>query len=447
MSCGRSGRSAPPLLEVLVDYLDGDQDGHTWAASQLVSDPGYVLGHALRESHSKVFAAYLHQLPSHAVEELRLGKKAAEQLAEAEKLHKQVNQHAFGPPPVRFIEQDVDEARAAGVLIELERSMPIIVDRPLYRELAKRAITRTVEQLQADAERAKAERTQTGKQRTTQPADPVEEAQREHGRRLRELSEQAHGANLDLGAALMNGLAVVDPAQDMRVARFYVYALLGSDYDGSPYTQSGDLVAELAVRGIRLVIDEFHADVTRTRKDGSRGKLRIDYGDPKQPEKPIAWLWRFLDGARTPAELYGRGLVVVAAEQYACRLVVPSSQRFGPKRWPSHNDHAAKALAKLAGPHLPTTLKQLEKAIATAHAELRDAQQKAYARKRRRSSASRRTSGDATDGEADGDQPVSDSDELGDAESPDDAVEDEDLDDAGEDIDDAGGAIGPNGQV
>jgi hypothetical protein len=40
--------------------------------------------------------------------------------------------------------------------------------------------------------------------------------------------------------------------------------LLGSDYDGSPYTQSGNLVAELAVRGIRLVIEEFRADVTKT---------------------------------------------------------------------------------------------------------------------------------------------------------------------------------------
>jgi len=26
-------------------------------------------------------------------------------------------------------------------------------------------------------------------------------------------------------------------------------------------------------------------------------------------------------------------------------------------RWPSHKDHARKALAKLAGPHLPATLK------------------------------------------------------------------------------------------
>jgi hypothetical protein len=127
----------------------------------------------------------------------------------------------------------------------------------------------------------------------------------------------------------MNNLATVDP-EDTTVAKFFVYGLLGSDYDGSPYTQSGDLVAELAVRGIRLVIEEFRADVTRTLKDGSRGKLRIDYGDPKEPEKPIAWLWKFIDGAKTAGELYGRALVVIAAERHACRLVVPQASSSGP---------------------------------------------------------------------------------------------------------------------
>ena len=127
------GAVSPPLLDLLIEYIGGDQDQHTWVASQLVSDPGHVLGNALRESDSKVFAAYLQQLPAGAVDELRLGPKAGEQLAEAEKLHKQVNQYAYGAPAIRFVEQDVDEARAAGVLIELDRSVPIIVDRPLYR--------------------------------------------------------------------------------------------------------------------------------------------------------------------------------------------------------------------------------------------------------------------------------------------------------------------------
>jgi len=146
-----------------------------------------------------------------------------------------------------------------------------------------------------------------------------------------------------------------------------VLALLGSDYDSSPYTPAGEQVARLAASGIRLVIDELRSDVTNTRKDGSRGRLRIDYGDPREPEPAVRRLWKFIDGAKTAGELYGRALVVIAAEQYASRLVVPTSQRTHATRWSSHKDHAAKALRKLAGPHLPASLAQLEKAVQRAH--------------------------------------------------------------------------------
>lgn len=50
---------------------------------------------------------------------------------------------------MRFEDSEVDQARAAGVVIEFERSSPIIVDRSLYRELVKAAITRTVSELEA----------------------------------------------------------------------------------------------------------------------------------------------------------------------------------------------------------------------------------------------------------------------------------------------------------
>jgi hypothetical protein len=155
----------------------------------------------------------------------------------------------------------------------------------------------------------------------------------------------------------------------MDVARLMVFALLGPDWDDSPYAQTGDRIAELAARGIRLVIEEFRTGVTKTRRDGTRGALRVDYGDPRKPEKPIAWVLKWLDSARTAGDLYGRAIVVLAAEQYASRLVVPSSQQHPPMRWSSHKDHARKALAKLAGPHLPASLKQLEKAVAKAKAE------------------------------------------------------------------------------
>lgn len=357
------GQVSPALLDAVVGYL---ADGNEWAAERLVREPGWVIDSALRSSSSKVFAAHLAQLDGYEIAELRLGKKTEALLDEAVTLHKQLDRYAYGAPSIRFTESDVDQARAAGVLVEFENARPVIVDRPLYRELSKEAIKRTVEELRGRvAEVAEQRKAAKGSGR---PVDPQAEAKRERGRQLRAIAEQAHGANLDLGWGLMNGLAAVDPA-DMAVARFFTYALLGADYDESPYTQTGERVAELAARGIRLVIEEFRTDATKTRKDGSRGALRIDYGDPRKPEKAIAWLWKFIDGAKTAGELYGRALVVIAAEQHASRLVVPTSQQHPPMRWPSHKDHARKALARLAGSHLPATLKQVEKAVAKAHAE------------------------------------------------------------------------------
>jgi hypothetical protein len=119
---------------------------------------------------------------------------------------------------------------------------------------------------------------------------------------------------------------------------------------------------------VRLVIDELRADVTKTRKDGSRGRLRIDYADHRDPRAALGWLWRFVDGGTTAGELDGRALMVIAAEQHATRLVMPSSQRMPATRWSSHKDIAGKALRKLAGPHVPASLTKLERAVKRAHA-------------------------------------------------------------------------------
>ena len=357
------GQVSPELLDAVIAYLG---DGNERVAERLAREPGWVIDSALPNGLSKVFAAHLTQLDSYEIAGLRLGTKSEALLDEAAMLHKQLDRYAYGGPTVRFTESDIDQARAAGVLVEFENARPIIVDRSLYRELSKQAIKRTVEELRAQVAEVAEER--KAAKASGQPIDPKAEARRERGRQMRAIAEQAHGANLDLGWGLMNGLAAVDPT-DMAVAKFFVFAVLGADYYESPYTQTGDRVAELAARGVRLVIEEFRTDVTKTRKDGTRGALRIDYGDPRKPEKPIAWLWKFIDGAKTAGELYGRALVVIAAEQYASRLVVPQSQQHSPLRWTSHKDHARKALAKLAGPCLPATLKQVEKAVDKVHSE------------------------------------------------------------------------------
>jgi hypothetical protein len=355
------GAVAPELLDAVIAYLD---DGNEWAAERLAREPGWVLDSAMQHGNSKAFAAYLHSVSPHEIADLRLGKKTEQLYAQAEKHHRQLDRYAYGPPPVRFTEADVDQARAAGVLIEFERGRPIIVDRSLYRELVKGAVKRTAEELEAKA--AAAAQEQKAQRAAKAPADPLTVAKRERDAQLRELADQAHGANLDLGVALLNNLATVDPA-DMDVARFFCFALLGSDYDNSPYTQAGERIQHLAMGGIRLIVDELRADVTRSRKDGTRGRLKIDYGNPREPDAALKWLWKFVDAAKTSGELYGRALVVIAAEQYALRLVLPASQRGHRTSWSSHKDLAAKALKKLAGPHVPTSLTKLEQAVKRAH--------------------------------------------------------------------------------
>jgi ParB/RepB/Spo0J family partition protein len=263
------GAVAPGLLEGVVAFID---DGNEWAAERLAREPGWVLDSAIRHGGGKTFAAYLHSASPHQIAELRLGKRAEAQLAEAERLHKQLDRYTYGPPQIRFSETDVDQARAAGVLIEFEQGRPIIVDRPLYRELVKGALKRTVDELAA---RAATEAAQQKRDRRAgkPPADPLSDARRERDRRLRDLADQAHGANLDLGAALLTGLSTVDAA-DMDVARFFVYALLGADYQGSPYTQTGERVRQLALSGVRLIVGELRSDATKTRKSESCAATR-----------------------------------------------------------------------------------------------------------------------------------------------------------------------------
>ena len=141
-------------------------------------------------------------------------------MVEAETLHRQVDQYVYGPPPVRFTEADADQARAAGVLIEFPDAgdAPIVTDKAVYREIAKQAISRTVEELRVRAAaKAQSKRGGTGAKRARTPR---EELDVEHRANLREMTRQAHGVNLDLGAALLKDLAAV-ASDDMDVARFF----------------------------------------------------------------------------------------------------------------------------------------------------------------------------------------------------------------------------------
>ncbi|HLB21089.1 MAG TPA: ParB/RepB/Spo0J family partition protein [Solirubrobacteraceae bacterium] len=324
-------------------------------AEQFCADPGWAIGCAIREG-AEVFAAYLSALHPSDVEQLRLGKKVAALLEEAEQLHKKLTPYAYGPPPIRFAESEIDQARAAGVLIEFERGERVIADKALYRQLAKQAISRTVEELRAEQQASDSEqagrRARGKKQRT-----PLEKLDVQHRANLRALAARAHGTNLDLGAALVQGLAAVDP-KDMDVARFFAYGVLGPE--ASQYGREGDTVATIAANGIRLVIGEHRTTTTPILKSGGRGKTKVVYGEV---EDATAWLWKFIDGAKTASELYGRVLVVFAAQHYAENLVLPASKRRRSAAPRSRKDVARKALERVAKKVLPASHVQLQRAL------------------------------------------------------------------------------------
>ena len=249
------GEVSQGALDALIAFLESDRGAPY--AQRFASDPGWVLGQALSETKTGIFAAYLGTLAEHEIAQLRLGKQAATRYAEAEELHRQLDRYAYGPPRVQFSEAQIDQARAAGVLIEFDGRNPIIVDRDVYRELAKTAISQTVETLRSKVATANAEKKQS--RRTPSVTDPATLAKRDRDAQLRELADQAHGVNLDLGASLLNGLACVDPA-DMSVARFFVYALLGAEKDGA-YGNVGEKVERIAAGGVRLVLGDLRTDV------------------------------------------------------------------------------------------------------------------------------------------------------------------------------------------
>jgi ParB/RepB/Spo0J family partition protein len=346
----------------LAPVEKGELDG-----AQFVRDPGWALGVALRDTD--VWAAYLNTLSPGDIPDLRLGKKIEAAYAEADALHNKLEAHAYGPPRIFFADSDIDQARAAGVLIEFEHRAPIITDRALYRELAKQAIERTSRALRDRKQTEDTDR--TSRQAKGQPErTPMQKLDSEHRAAMRQLAARAHGTNLDLGSALVSNLAVVDP-NDMDVARFFAYGLLGPD-SRDFFDSRDNTVARIAANGIRLMLDEHRTTTTPKLKSGALGKTKVTYGETDGAQ---AWLWKFLDAAKTAGELYGRTLVVFAAQHYAEQLVLAASKR-SPSALPrSHKDAARKAFERVTKNALPATHTQLQRAIereARAYAKRHD---------------------------------------------------------------------------
>jgi len=387
--------SAPLCEAALAPVSEGEISG-----SQFAREPGWAVRYTLRESDVKVFAAYMTGVDCREITALKLGKKTEAAYALATELHKARDRYAYGPLQVHFAEAEVDQARAAGVLIEFEYGAPVITDRALYKELVKQAIARTVQELQA-AKQADDVKRATRREQDRREPTPQQALEAEHRATLRSLTGRAHNVNLDLGTGLMHKLAVVDP-NDMDVARFFAYGLLGPDTKA--YLGTDDHTAlTIAATGIRLVIEEHRTTTTPTLKNGQKGKTKVAYGDV---EVAARWLWKFIDGAKTAGELYGRALVAFAAQHYAHSLVLPRSQRRSSALPRSHNNTARKAFERITKNALPGSYKQLQRALEREAREYTKRQQELETAARRRHDVAVDSQNAPADGEAAVEEPI-----------------------------------------
>jgi hypothetical protein len=138
------------------------------------------------------------------------------------------------------------------------------------------------------------------------------------------------------------------------------------------------------------VLDEHRTTTTSTLKSGQPGKTKVSYGEP---EDALKWLWKFVAGAKTAGELYGRTLVVFACQHYANQLALPNSQRRGSVLPRSHRDTARKAFEKVTKRALAASHRELARAIKREAREYRERiaalEQQARAARRRPTTSAR----------------------------------------------------------
>ncbi len=286
----------PALLDLVLDHVA--EYAEEYEPDVLARRPLEVLAGAAEERED-VFLAYLAELPLQRLEALQLDEATLALVDEALKLNTQLTGWSH-LPRFRFGEAEIDRARALGVLLEYGDEAPLVSDFAVYQDLCRTAVAAGVEGLRQRVREREEEREAEGAsapagERAAQ-SDELSELERSHRRAMRELAATAHGANLDLGESLRSGLGIVDPA-DINVARFFVYGLLGPDTHNS-YNLNNP-VSAIALRGIRLVNPDFREDVTKTRQDGSKGALRIVYGDGRDHADHASWLWKYLAGANS----------------------------------------------------------------------------------------------------------------------------------------------------
>lgn len=300
----------------------------------------------------------------------KLRKAAKEKLAEAVATRKHDWEHG---PDFHFHPDQIDQIRAMGCLLEITEESHyrgggqevtyLLVDNA-KREVLVELVNTSLEMWTKPEKEAAPKAKKDGTTRT-----PEKQAELEANRDRRAMAMQiarAHDAQRDhLTAKLLGGIPIT-----MEVARLFVYGTMGIGYTTYDSVSNQDGV-EWWAKGFAGLLDPTFEEIppksnsTQPRGFKPRYKFLQPKGDEKQnKEVVLGGLWKFLDKAKTPEELFGRALAVIVAAETVMPQVLPRSKRWanalfkhnsggiGGSQAPStHGDTAAKALAKLIKDH------------------------------------------------------------------------------------------------
>jgi ParB/RepB/Spo0J family partition protein len=336
---------SPCLAELVGRESPGQIDA--WAAERAV---------AARQGENGLWPA-----AAIDVERLELN---GEQRAQVEALSDQWS--AWRP---RFGEEELDRARAAGVLYTdkddgdgLGFRSGVICDTELVRELTVAVLAREYEQRQR---RLADNRAARGKPEPGTPEADNAKAQRKAELQAeRELAVRARGANLDLGRKLLDRLAELDWSKDL--AELLAYSILSRPVEGYWSEQAAGgvyTVAQLAGRGLRYVLPDWQEE-----RELKNGTVKVTYagggksGEGREDLEGRFWTW--FEVAKTPEQITGRLVIALAAAHWALDECVPRSQRQWCSIYGGKDERARKALERLTRRAVPVSLKRLRKELA-----------------------------------------------------------------------------------
>lgn len=270
---------------------------------------------------------------------------------DAEAQEKVATVSEWGPWGPAFAVEDLDRARAAGVLYcehdERGYGAAVFCDREVFTDIVLQVLDRKV------ASRQKAHEREAENEARRAASQSEEKAERlETRNRVRRLSAQSRGANLDLGVRLAQKVKV--EKLEKAFVELCAYTILGEYSSAGAYP-----VDELAGAGLRLVLEEWQSVETL-----KNGKPKVHYlGDGKDAHAAGTelrkWFWDWFEKARTAEEMAKRLVIALAAAEYAVAEALPMSRRTRSPLRPGRNDKARAALMRLTRGVVPPTVKQV----------------------------------------------------------------------------------------